>query len=136
VKTRYSLDFSPAAPVLPVLIRLPGSIESKRLEGKVDSGADMCAIPEDVIADLDLPPVRMVRAAGFAGVLQEVMLYHCAIELADRRFEHVEAVATRRRYAIIGRNVLRHLVLKLDGPNTTLTIGAAKSRLTRRSRKA
>jgi hypothetical protein len=53
---------------------------------------------------------------------QEALLYHCAIELAGCRVEHLETLATRRRYAIIGRNFLRHVVLRLDGPRRTLTL--------------
>jgi predicted aspartyl protease len=128
VKRRYSRDFSPPAPTVPVVVRLPRGGESRELEGKIDSGADVCAIPEDVIAELDLPPVRIVRAAGFGGVLQDAILHHCAIELPGRRFDHVEALGTHRRYAIIGRNVLRELVVRLDGPGSMLSVTAPRSR--------
>jgi predicted aspartyl protease len=122
VRRAYSRDFSPPAPVVPILVSVPGEAAGRRLEGKLDTGADLCALPDDVIAELDLPPVRVVRAAGFAGDTQEALLYHCAIEIAGFRVEHLEALATRRRYAIIGRNFLRRVVLRLDGPRRTLTL--------------
>jgi hypothetical protein len=71
---------------------------------------------------LDLSPVRSVRAAGFSGELTETLLYHCALEFAGHRFEHLEALATRRRYAIIGRNALREVIVRLDGPASVLSV--------------
>jgi predicted aspartyl protease len=122
MKARYSRAFLPPAPMLPVVVAVPGGMEQRRLQGKVDSGADVCAVPEDLIAELDLPPVRLVRAAGFGGLLQEVTLYHLALEVGGRRYDHVEALGTRRSYAIIGRNVLKDLVVRLDGPKSLLTV--------------
>ena len=114
--------------MVPAVIRVPGRTESRRLEGKIDSGADICAVPDDIIAALDLPPVRVVRAAGLGGLLQEAMLYHCAMEVAGYWFEHIEALGTRRRYAIIGRNVLRDLVVRLDGPKSMLSFASTSTR--------
>jgi len=108
--------------MLPVVVRSPGGTEMRHIEGKVDTGADICALPDTVIADLDLPPVRTVRAAGFGGVLQEALLYHVDLELAGRRSKHVEALSTRRPYAIIGRNMLQQFAIRLDGPKGTLTV--------------
>ena len=98
------------------------------LEGKLDSGADICALPESVIAALDLPPVREVRAAGFTGELRPTLLYRCTLDVAGRRFQNVEALATSRHYAIVGRNVLCHLVVKLDGPNEQLSLAHPSAR--------
>jgi len=122
--------------MLPVVIAVPGGLEQRRLEGKIDSGADICAVPEDIIAELDLPPVRSVRAAGFGGVLQDATLYHFALEVAGRRYDHVEALATRRGYAIIGRNVLKSMVVKLDGPKGVLTVTSSSGKATPRRTKA
>lgn len=122
MKRSYSRDFSPPAPMLLVVVRLPGGSSTRHIEGKVDTGADICALPDSVITDLDLPPVRTVRAAGFAGVLQEALLFHADLEVAGRRNKHVEALSTRRPYAIIGRNILQQFTIRLDGPKSTLTV--------------
>jgi predicted aspartyl protease len=134
MKRSYSTAFVPPAPVLSMAVTTPFGKASVSLEGKLDSGADICALPETVIAELDLPPVREVRASGFSGVLEATLLYRCAVELGGRRFENVEALATRRRYAILGRNVLRHLVAKLDGPRAELTLSLSSARSKRRRR--
>ena len=40
--------------------------------------------------------------------------------------DRVEAVATRRPYAIVGRNVLRSLVLRVHGPREELELTTAR----------
>lgn len=122
MKRAYSRDFSPPAPMLPLVVRSPGGTEMRHIEGKIDTGADICTLPDSVIADLDLPPVRIVRAAGFGGVLQDMLLFHVDLEVAGRRSKHVEALSTRRPYAIIGRNILQQFVIRLDGPRSMLTV--------------
>jgi hypothetical protein len=82
----------------------------------------VCAILEFVVAELVLQPERTVRAATFAGDLVEVPTFRVDIELAGERLRHIEALATRRPYIIVGRNALQHFVVRLDGPRATLEV--------------
>ena len=132
MKRSYSHDFTPPAPMVGVMVAAPAGRDEVSLEGKLDSGADICALPESVIAALDLPPVREVRAAGFTGELQPTLLYRCALEIAGERLEGIEALATRRHYAIVGRNVMSRLVVKLDGPQQQLTLAIPTPKRRRR----
>jgi predicted aspartyl protease len=132
VKRSYSSSFSPPAPIVPVVVGVPEGVDERQIDGKIDSGADICALPEDLIVELDLPPVRVVRAAGFGQPHQDVLLYHCALRFAGHEFPHVETLATKRPYALIGRNILRHLVVTLDGPKGLLTIPTRPIRRRRR----
>jgi predicted aspartyl protease len=122
MKRPLSRAFDPPAPMVPTRIRAPGGLDNAALEGKLDTGADLSAVPEGYLAELDLPPVRIVRAAGFAGELQEVVVYRVDIEIGDMSFRSIEALATRRPYVILGRNVLRRLIMRLDGPGEKLEI--------------
>jgi predicted aspartyl protease len=124
MKRPYSTAFDPPAPVLRVVARGPGGVDVRYIEGKVDTGSDICALPEHVIADLDPPPVRQVRAAGFSSLPVEMVVFRIDLEVEGTKFERIEALATRRPYAIIGRNVLRRLVLTLDGPRGELELMA------------
>ena len=63
-----------------------------------------------------------MRAAGFLGELTEVAVYRFDVEIDGRWIEAVEGIATRRPYVILGRNVLRRFVLRLDGPRAVLTL--------------
>jgi predicted aspartyl protease len=126
MKRSYSDAFNPPAPVLRVVARAPLGADARRLEGKVDTGSDICALPEYVIEALDPSPVRLVRAAGFSGAPIEMVVFRVDLEVEGRPFVRVEALATRRPYAIIGRNVLRSLVITLNGPRSELDLQAPR----------
>jgi predicted aspartyl protease len=116
VKRALSRAFDPPAAVLPLRASSPQGVDAFDLDGKLDTGADLCALPDRVVAELDLPPVRTVRAAGFAGVLAEAVVYRADLTVAGVTLRRVETLVTKRPYAIVGRNVLRHFVLRIDGP--------------------
>ncbi len=123
MKRKLSRAFDPPAPMVPVGLRAPGATHVARVDGKIDTGADVCAVPGHVIADLELPPTRSVRAAGFAGALEDAIVYRVDVEIDGAVYAQMEALATRRPYAIIGRNVLRALVLRVHGPREQLDLG-------------
>lgn len=127
---RGKLDpaFHPPAAVAPVRLRAPNGVDSASLSGKLDSGADVCAVPEHLVLELGLPPVRRVRAAGFGGVLEEMTAYRIDVEVAGKVARRVEALTTRRPYAIIGRNVLSGFVFMLDGPGGSWELRAPRKR--------
>lgn len=126
----FSRAFEPPAPVVAVRLRASartparasGGHQSAALDGKIDTGADLCGVPEQLVVDLDLPPVRSVRAAGFAGTPHEVIVYRVDVEIDGLVFPCVEALAISRPYVLVGRNVLRALVLRLDGPREQLDL--------------
>jgi predicted aspartyl protease len=133
MKRRYNRMFNPPAAVVRVEIRRPGTGEAVEIDAKLDTGADVCGLPEWAVATLDLLPLRLVRAAGFSGLLEETPIYRMDLELAGRALEDVEVLATRRPYAIIGRNVLRTLVARFDGPLETVELRWPRPRRRRRS---
>ena len=118
----YSRAFDPPAPVVRVRLRTPGRAEAAEADAKIDTGSDLCAVPERLLATLDLPPVRAVRVVGFAGTAREAVVYRVDLEIDGLVFPRVEALATGRPYALVGRNVLRRLVLRLDGPKEQLDL--------------
>ncbi len=128
MKRKLARAFHPPAPLVPVALRAPGGIDAVRLDGKIDTGADVCAVPEHVVAELDLPPVRTVRAAGFAGALQEAIVYRVDVELDGVIHRRLEALSTRRPYAIVGRNLLRSVVLRIHGPREELAVDRPRRR--------
>ena len=122
MRRRFSRAFEPPAPVVAVRLRTPGGHQSAALDGKIDTGADLCGIPEQVVIDLDLPPVRSVRAAGFAGAPHDVVVYRVDVEVDGMVFPRVEALAIGHPYVLVGRNVLRALVVRFDGPRERLDL--------------
>jgi predicted aspartyl protease len=121
---RRKLDraFHPPAAVASVRVRAPNGVDSAELDGKLDTGADVCAVPERLVDELALPPLRTVRASGYGGVSELVTAYRIDVEIDGLRIPRVEALVTRRHYAIIGRNVLCRLILRVDGPRETFEL--------------
>ncbi len=118
----FSRAFEPPAAVVPVRLRAPSAHQNATLDGKIDTGADLCGVPEQLVIDLDLPPVRSVRVAGFAGAPYDVVVYRVDVEIDGLVFPRVEALAIGRPYVLLGRNVLRTLVVRLDGPREQLEL--------------
>jgi predicted aspartyl protease len=132
VKRRLDRAFHPPAAVVPITIRAPGGVDEIRLDGKIDTGADICCLPQHSVVSLDLPPTRTLRATGFAGAPTEVIVYRVDIEIDGVTHPRVEAIATTRPYAIVGRNVLRSLILRVDGPGEVLDLSFPKRKRRRR----
>jgi len=122
MRRRFSHAFEPPVPVVPVVLRVPGGHQSAALDGKIDTGADLCGVPEQLVIDLDLPPVRSVRAAGFVGTPRDVVVYRVDVELDGLVFRRVEALSIDRAYVLVGRNLLRTLIVRLDGPREQLDL--------------
>jgi len=72
LKRALSRAFDPPAPMVPVRQRAPDGSESVTVEGKLDTGADLCAIPDPHIAELSLPPVRTALVRAILGRLLRV----------------------------------------------------------------
>ena len=122
MRRAYSRAFDPPAPMVPVLVSSPGPGRGRSLDGKLDTGADICALPDVLIAELGVPPVGTVRAAGYGGELREIAVYRLDIQIDDTQHRHVKALSTRRPYVIIGRNILQSYLLRLDGPKARLEL--------------
>ncbi len=122
MKRALDRGFDPPAPVVPARVRGPDGPDWKSVTAKLDTGADLCAVPENILEALDVAPVRVVRAATFTGALHEVPVYRVDLELGGELLRRVEALATRRAYVIAGRNALRHFILRVDGPHETMEL--------------
>ncbi len=122
MRRSFSRAFAPPAPVVPLRLRAPGGRDAVEVDAKVDTGADLCAVPASLVVALDLPPVRTVRATGFSGAAHDAIVYRIDLEIDDLAFRRIETLAFGRPYALVGRNVLRHLVARFDGPRERLDL--------------
>jgi predicted aspartyl protease len=122
LRRRYSTAFEPPAPVVPLVVRAPGGADWVSVDAKIDTGADVSTLPRHVASRLDLPAVRVARAAGFSGVPVEVIVYAADVDLDGTRIEAVDVLVTERPYALLGRNLLRRAVLHLHGPGERLEL--------------
>ncbi|MEM3023136.1 MAG: retroviral-like aspartic protease family protein [Candidatus Bathyarchaeia archaeon] len=118
----YSLDYDPPAPALRVRIAKPLSDGFVELQGKLDTGADMTAIPEGAIDRIGLIPAGRVRVSSFKGDEAVEYTYFVDLSLPGHEFRMVEVIGARRRDALLGRDVLNALKLTLDGKALAFTI--------------
>lgn len=119
----YNQSVQPPAPFLDVLVRHPQSSErSQRVPAKLDTGADLSAIPQAVADDLELLAVRTILVETYDGTRASVKTYFITLEAAQARFRYLEVILTPEEYVLLGRDVLNHFYAHLNGPDLTFDL--------------
>lgn len=119
----YNQQLEPPAPFLDVVIRHPHSPEQlRRVTAKVDTGADLSAIPQVVATALGLLPAQTIVAESFDGSRTHVETYAVIMEVAKAHFRYIEVILIPDAHALIGRDVLNHFFTHLNGPDLTLDL--------------
>ncbi len=89
----------------------------------VDSGADACMIPIDIVKRLGARAVDIQYVRGVTGEVTLVELYEVAVQVGPHSLGYVRAVALQANTEIIlGRDVLNQMVVTLNGPGLTTEI--------------
>jgi len=119
----YSQAFAPPAPVLDAeAFAIDRPEDRLRVTAKLDTGADISAIPVEVIERLMLQPVGTILVEGFGGSPTAVPAYWIGLELSSARIRRVKIVATADTYALLGRDILNVLYISLLGPELIFSI--------------
>jgi Aspartyl protease len=113
--------FTPPAPLARVTLRQPenGAIVSD-VPMLLDSGADVTLIPQASVARLGLT-IRVNESyelMGFDGSISQAQAVQLELIFLRRRFKGRFLVG-RQEWGIIGRDILNHVSLLLDGPHLT-----------------
>lgn len=123
---RYSKEYSPAAPVLPANITIPGeTLDSEVVLALVDTGADGTFVPTFILEEMDAPMLYMTNVRShFGESLQRVSVHKVDIILfGSIRLPGVEVVADDwGDQIILGRNALNMLKLQLNGKSETINL--------------
>jgi predicted aspartyl protease len=123
---RYSGEYSPAAPVLPVNIAVPAEAPAGELMiALVDTGADGTFIPTSILEAMDAPILYMTNVRShFGESLHRVSIHKVDIILfGSIRLPGIEVVADDwGDQIILGRNVLNTLKLQLDGQEEIISL--------------
>jgi predicted aspartyl protease len=134
VNARFAYDASldPPAPMVPVRISRPIGDDAVMLPMLIDTGADCTLVPASIIGRLGLPQVDVIGVTGVGGARRRATVHAASVELgALRLLVRVVAFADE---AILGRDVLNHAVVVLDGPGLAVSVKArSRARPRRRS---
>lgn len=114
----YNTIYAPSAPFIPIAIDGYDSAKPPIIvQAFVDSGADGTMLPEDVLRAVGAEYQDTVRLRGAAGEVQQLDQYTVRIQIERETIHAVSAVAAAAgSEALIGRDVLNHLVVTLNGP--------------------
>jgi hypothetical protein len=119
----YDQSVQPPAPFLDVLVRHPRSPERfRRIPAKLDTGADISAIPNAVADEPELLAARVILAEAYDGSQVSVRSYFVVLEVAQAHFHHLEVILIPEDYALLGRDVLNYFYAQLNGPDLTFDL--------------
>ncbi len=112
-------DFTPPAPVVLVVLRdVRSGSEAHDVPMLMDSGADITLIPRHVVSAMNLPTDQSkgYEIVGFNGSVSIEHPVQLELLVLGRSFKG-SFLCTDNSYGILGRNILNHVRLILDGPS-------------------
>lgn len=113
----YDNDYNPAMPVEDIEIGRAMADASLALKAVVDSGADATIIPVHSLEEIRARRSRKMWLRGSAGGRVLVDLYQVSLQLGPFAQMFLEVVgSTQNDEVIVGRDVLNHLTVTLNGP--------------------
>ena len=109
--------FSPPAPIAQVSLIHPDTGQTlDDVPMLLDTGADITLVPAEALRKLGVETLPDLYALeGFDGTSVMAPTAYLSLRFLGRTF-YGRFVVIDRRIGILGRNVLNHLVLLLDGP--------------------
>ena len=117
----YSFDYvhhyEPAKPIIELEMSLPGRAKPRVATVMlVDSGADKTMITSDILDALNAKPIDHIRIRGLFGASRSTKLYVVDLHIGRHHIHAVEVAALPAgEENILGRDVLNHLVVTLNG---------------------
>ncbi|HEY4688143.1 MAG TPA: hypothetical protein VIK33_02440 [Anaerolineae bacterium] len=128
MKRPYDQRFSPPAPALTIDIFVPDNANQRdTILAKLDTAADISAIPLDLLKAWRLEPESEIVISGIDAAPTTVRTYTVGIELPDARIRRSEVIPIAEDYALIGRDILNHFYIYLNGPDLTFEIQAPRT---------
>lgn len=109
---------SPPAPILPIEIAAPGRARtSHAVMALIDSGADATLLPIDVLEEIGARAVGYATLIGISDRPHLVEVHIVNIVIGPHTLYAVRVLAMPTGSdSIVGRDVLNHLTITLNGP--------------------
>lgn len=112
----YDEGYSPPFPVIEIEINGYSDAPSLQITTLVDSGADGSMIPLNILQAIGASYEDSVAMVGVGGTTQIVDRYLVEVKIGPFTIRSIHAVAHENE-AIIGRDVLNDLSVRLNGPS-------------------
>jgi hypothetical protein len=123
MKVPYDTSWLPAAPFLPVrLASLAEQSETIAVQAKLDTGADLAAVPYALIERLQLVPAGEIEVEGYNSRRETMRAYDVNLQVDQLNANGLLVIGFAEDYVLLGRDVLKRLRLLLDGPALTAEI--------------
>jgi len=126
---KYDNRYEPPAPVIHVRIAdlAAPARQVGEIEALIDSGADMTVVPAHVARKIALWPRGIVQVRSYRdGEPEPRPEYFVRITYGSSGVE-LAVVGDDCREVLLGRDFLRHFVVRLDGPAEELTLEPSES---------
>ncbi|MEZ4663877.1 MAG: retroviral-like aspartic protease family protein [Caldilineaceae bacterium] len=112
----YDLGYLPAMPLVTIQIGKPDAGPALTLSALVDSGADATMIPANYLKAVNAVKRQYVFIRNVNGKRTGANLYTISLQFAHYKRNRIEVLGNRDTdEIIIGRDILNHLVVTLDG---------------------
>lgn len=123
MKAAYNTSLLPPAPFLLVrLASLADHAESITVQAKLDTGADLTAIPTALIERLRLMPAGEIEVEGYDSRRATLRAYDVNLQIDHLSVAGLLVIDFTEDYVLLGRDVLNRLRILLDGPALTTEI--------------
>ena len=113
------------APFVQVTVRCPETgKQEENVPAQLDSGSDRTILPGKFVAGLGLVQMGHLEVVGFAGKVSDCPTYSVEVTIRSLRPLALKVLADHGEpFVLLGRDVLNHFRLLLDGPALALEIG-------------
>ena len=130
MKHPYSTDMDPAGMVLSTKVGEIGQPLSHTVFAKIDTGADMTALPEELLGQLGVTPRGCVYVRGaFDKEPKERPTFFVTLQVDSSPPIDVEVLGRSKQTGLLGRDVLNDFVLLADGPGKHFQLSQDHSQL-------
>ena len=92
------------------------------MRAQLDPGSDISVLPESTARAIGLQRDGELEVEGYDGLVARMPLYVVTLEVAGEMLPPMSVVVMPRSLAILGRDILNHFILTLNGKDLTFEL--------------
>lgn len=119
---RYETRIRPPAPFLEIQVIHPVTGITHQWPAKLDTGAALTILSEKAVDALVLSPKSEAIIYGYNGIAAIRPLYYVNLQVAGYSLSSVRVSSSKRPEILLGRDVLNHFILTLNGKDLTFEL--------------